>query len=526
MSNEAVEIVLTSGTYGLDTTNRILSISHAEQEWSQVAQVFIENRDGNLTSLTMEGEGGVVTWTTNDGSTARAPLTVIAQKADHLQGDLVVSLSLAGLFNLWSEQEATEAYAPDDTNGDKVKTLLDKIAGATLNCFSSYPSHTITYDSGYDDSIINAFTPKDYFSVSKRESRLAAFKKVLAYTKCKASVENDAGTATIHIFQPTLSGTGTEFTNTTFYEKSVRTRLVLPNKVIVRSHPDHTPQYTGNATDAASYASLGNQYYTETHHIRAASNAQCTLIATAILQGYQLATEVGHGISIMDVTLDVLDRVTITDDWASDAIAGNIGYENRRYSYYDREPTRFGFEFRFGTLDLPGLAGTMPPRSIDPFTQDIRQGYGDLFMGLGAVESSLTQLIDNQRNIVDYLTAIQEYIWKLHVGGQFILPVWIPGAPMVTTEAITDIAATTATGNLTIIDLGVPDPTAHGVCWDTSSSPTTSDSTTDEGAATATGAVTTDMTSLSASTLYYVRAYATNSEGTSYGVQVTFTTTA
>ncbi|RLD49945.1 MAG: hypothetical protein DRI94_09990, partial [Bacteroidetes bacterium] len=62
----------------------------------------------------------------------------------------------------------------------------------------------------------------------------------------------------------------------------------------------------------------------------------------------------------------------------------------------------------------------------------------------------------------------------------------------------------------------------RGVCWNTTGTPTTSDSKTTDGSGT--GVFTSSMTGLSGSTTYYVRAYATNSYGTSYGNQETFTT--
>ena len=94
----------------------------------------------------------------------------------------------------------------------------------------------------------------------------------------------------------------------------------------------------------------------------------------------------------------------------------------------------------------------------------------------------------------------------------------------VTTQAASDITPTTATGNGSITDLGDPDPTQHGVCWSTSANPTTADSKTEEGPASATGAFTSSITGLSAGTEYHYRAYATNSVGTSYGADQTFTT--
>jgi hypothetical protein len=95
--------------------------------------------------------------------------------------------------------------------------------------------------------------------------------------------------------------------------------------------------------------------------------------------------------------------------------------------------------------------------------------------------------------------------------------------PTVTTQAVSSISVTTATGNGTITDLGVPNPTAYGVCWNTSGTPTISDSKNDKGAASATGAFTASMTDLTAGTTYHVRAFATNTAGTVYGTEEDFT---
>lgn len=96
--------------------------------------------------------------------------------------------------------------------------------------------------------------------------------------------------------------------------------------------------------------------------------------------------------------------------------------------------------------------------------------------------------------------------------------------PDITTQAVTSISTTTATGNGNITNLGNPAPTAHGICWNTTGSPTIADSKTDEGAASATGSFTSAMGSLITGETYYVRAFATNTAGTSYGDEVRFTT--
>jgi uncharacterized repeat protein (TIGR02543 family) len=97
-------------------------------------------------------------------------------------------------------------------------------------------------------------------------------------------------------------------------------------------------------------------------------------------------------------------------------------------------------------------------------------------------------------------------------------------APTITTQAVTAITNTTATGNGNIVSLGSPNPTAYGICWGTNANPTTADGKVDKGAASATGVFTVNMAGLSPNTTYHVRAFATNTAGTVYGADSSFTT--
>jgi hypothetical protein len=97
-----------------------------------------------------------------------------------------------------------------------------------------------------------------------------------------------------------------------------------------------------------------------------------------------------------------------------------------------------------------------------------------------------------------------------------------PTFPAITTSSITAISYTTASaGGEATSDGGAP-ITSKGVCWNTSTEPTISNKKTSETAGI--GAFTSNLVQLAPNTLYYVRAYATNSAGTDYGNQVTFTT--
>ena len=92
----------------------------------------------------------------------------------------------------------------------------------------------------------------------------------------------------------------------------------------------------------------------------------------------------------------------------------------------------------------------------------------------------------------------------------------------VTTTAISNIDKTTATGGGNVTADGGATITTRGICWSTSQNPTVDGSHTTDG--TGTGSFTSSMTGLTANTTYYVRAYATNSAGTAYGEEVSFTT--
>lgn len=94
--------------------------------------------------------------------------------------------------------------------------------------------------------------------------------------------------------------------------------------------------------------------------------------------------------------------------------------------------------------------------------------------------------------------------------------------PTVTTSQVTNITQTTATGGGDVTSDGGATVTERGICWSTSHNPTISSSNGSSG--TGTGSYTVSMTGLTANTTYYVRAYATNSVGTAYGSEVSFTT--
>ncbi len=94
--------------------------------------------------------------------------------------------------------------------------------------------------------------------------------------------------------------------------------------------------------------------------------------------------------------------------------------------------------------------------------------------------------------------------------------------PTITTSSVSGITATTAISGGTISNNGGDWVYERGVCWSTEPNPSISLSTkTTDGSGN--GTFSSTLTGLSNETVYHVRAYATNSAGTAYGEDITFT---
>jgi len=94
--------------------------------------------------------------------------------------------------------------------------------------------------------------------------------------------------------------------------------------------------------------------------------------------------------------------------------------------------------------------------------------------------------------------------------------------PTVSITTISDITETTANSGGNVTNDGGTNVTSRGVSCSTSPNPTINDNKTSNG--TGVGSFTSEITDLISNTTYYVRAYATNSEGTAYSNENSFTT--
>lgn len=156
--------------------------------------------------------------------------------------------------------------------------------------------------------------------------------------------------------------------------------------------------------------------------------------------------------------------------------------------------------------------------SSNPTTESSHTSDGS---GTGLFTSTLTDLIPGATY---YARAYATNLTGTAYGNEVRFNTTAVVVPVLTTTTVTEVTTTTAKSGGNITDNGGGALTARGICLSISENPTTADRVTVDGAGT--GIYESSVADLTPGTTYYVRAYATNSAGTAYGNQVSFTTTA
>ncbi|MDR0981750.1 MAG: carboxypeptidase regulatory-like domain-containing protein, partial [Culturomica sp.] len=137
--------------------------------------------------------------------------------------------------------------------------------------------------------------------------------------------------------------------------------------------------------------------------------------------------------------------------------------------------------------------------------------------GTGAFNANVTGLTEGSTyHVRAYATNSKGTVY-----GEGISFAFIATLPKVSTQAVTnrDIVAGTATFNGTLITVGDPACTERGFVYSTTANPTLDDSKV-IATGTGTGAFNANVTGLTEGSTYHVRAYATNSNSTVYGEEV------
>lgn len=98
------------------------------------------------------------------------------------------------------------------------------------------------------------------------------------------------------------------------------------------------------------------------------------------------------------------------------------------------------------------------------------------------------------------------------------------GLPTIASTSASSVTSTSATFGGDVTNDGGATVTARGVCWSASPNTTLADNFTSDGTGTGIFSSTLNLTGLTPNTRYYIRAYATNSNGTAYGNEIIFAT--
>jgi Leucine-rich repeat (LRR) protein len=122
----------------------------------------------------------------------------------------------------------------------------------------------------------------------------------------------------------------------------------------------------------------------------------------------------------------------------------------------------------------------------------------------------------------DPLYANSRTDWSKDITVRYSSDCSVPEPPILSTTNVSNYTLTSGVSGGYIYNDGGAAITARGVCWSTTENPAITDNHTSDGKGL--GEFTSSFSGLTARTIYHVRSYATNSSGTGYGNDVTFTT--
>ena len=155
-------------------------------------------------------------------------------------------------------------------------------------------------------------------------------------------------------------------------------------------------------------------------------------------------------------------------------------------------------------------------KSVNPTISEFK--IIDSVLSLGNYTCNLTNLI---AGVTYYARAYATNRDGTAYGNQISFTTTQPSLPLLTTTKLTEIAVLNATSGGEIISDGGSEISYEGICWSKTINPTIADHFTQTSASQ--GLFISSFSVSEYKTTYYVRAYATNSVGTAYGNQVTFT---
>jgi hypothetical protein len=280
-----------------------------------------------------------------------------------------------------------------------------------------------------------------------------------------------------------------------------------------------------------------------------------SITATSATVGGSVPNDGGASVIERGLCLSKLPTPTITNKIANGSgtgsYASNITGLEANTTYYVRAyatnsvNTNYGNEISFTTKDgivaLTTIAATTITATSATIGGTITSDGGATITARGICWSKTTNptTADGKSTNTGAIGSFSTNVTGLTIGAKYYVRSYatnsvgtsygneisfttLDGKIILTTTSITAITALTANSGGNISSDGGVTVTARGVCWNTYPNPTTGNYKTTNS--TGSGVFTSNLVGLKVNTTYYVRAYATNSEGTSYGNELSFTT--
>lgn len=201
----------------------------------------------------------------------------------------------------------------------------------------------------------------------------------------------------------------------------------------------------------------------------------------------------------------VSNGVSTSLSWPPDLVLGNWYWMT--FTVTAQGSNTFDLLFQIWNTDQTGVLGSMKTEKTLEGLVNATMGNATIIYGFFSAAGSRMSTIDEFNVALTGATYVEA------------------GAPVVLSDnSATSVTAHGASFGGNVIDDNGSAVTSRGLCWSLSPQPTLADSCLAIGSGQ--GSFSAILTGLNHSSQYYVRAYATNSQGTSYGGQVLFMTLA
>lgn len=317
------------------------------------------------------------------------------------------------------------------------------------------------------------------------------------------------------------------------------------NTIVVKTEPNMSRQ-SRSASVRISCGNLSETFYVtqeadyENEDVFEVSPETIGVLHEGGVFSVEIKTNLDYTIDVEDEWISLLTTGVVQEgelefevepNYLNEGRTGTISFVAGEYSanvtvIQEAAPEEDYFEISPVIFEVPASGGmvTVNISTNMDYTMDIADPeWISLISGAGVKEGELVFRVDeneesgDRTGMVLFCAGTNCHNVEIRQEGK------VTGAPVVTTAEITSVTAFSAVCGGNVTSDGGESVTSRGVVWSTSQDPTI-DLPTKTIDGSGTGQFTSSVTGLDQNTTYYVRAYATNANGTSYGETRTFTT--